>query len=468
VRVGEVAERAGVNVETLRYYERRGLLPTPDRAPSGHRRYDEETVRFLRAIKEAQAVGFTLSEIGEYLRSARRSGTPSETLRVRMAAKIDQIDERIAALRRMRDELARVVGCACSSLDHCTCGVAYLARRGGVPTSRPALLHVTNGESAGNTLRRTGIGGAVLPWQDSLHAGPVPAQPRPELLRARARFLAECGWGREQALLSSLERRDGQLLDALRDGAEVALWFEHDLYDQLQLLDVLALAHAVEASPELIVVGSFPGKPSFAGLGELTADELETLWPSRLAAEPAVLQTAADAWDAVRAPEPAGLAEWAAQETSGLPFLAPALRRLLEELPAPADGLSRTERSVLRVVDAGAVTPPAAFVAAQRLEEAPFLGDTWFHHTVSALGQGDNRLLETREGTEIPPPPPLGDSLGFARLQLRLTAAGERVLHGEADRVDLLGVDRWIGGTHIAPANVWRWDPTTLRLLRAS
>jgi DNA-binding transcriptional MerR regulator len=60
VRVGQVAERAGVNVETLRYYERRGLLPAPERAPSGHRRYDEETVQFLRAIKAAQEVGFTL------------------------------------------------------------------------------------------------------------------------------------------------------------------------------------------------------------------------------------------------------------------------------------------------------------------------------------------------------------------------------------------------------------------------
>src|SRR5215470_11183835 len=130
MRVGEVAERAGVNVETLRYYERRGLLPAPDRTPSGHRRYDEETVRFLVAIKEAQAVGFTLAEIAEYLRAARRSGAPSEALRVRMAAKIDQIDARIAALRRIRDELARVVGCACTSLDHCTCGAAYLARRG--------------------------------------------------------------------------------------------------------------------------------------------------------------------------------------------------------------------------------------------------------------------------------------------------------------------------------------------------
>ena len=109
MRVGEVAERAGVNVETLRYYERRGLLPTPDRTPSGHRVYDDETVRFLLAIKEAQAVGFTLTEIAEYLRAARRSGSPSETLRIRAAAKIDQIHGRIGALRRMRDELARAV-----------------------------------------------------------------------------------------------------------------------------------------------------------------------------------------------------------------------------------------------------------------------------------------------------------------------------------------------------------------------
>ena len=468
MRVGEVAERAGVNVETLRYYERRGLLPTPDRTPSGHRRYDEETVRFLGAIKEAQAVGFTLAEIAEYLRAARRSAAPSEALRVRMAAKIDQIDARIAALRRMRDELGRVVGCACTSLDHCTCGAAYLVRRGGAPTSRPSLLHITNGESAGNTLRQTTLGGAVLPWQDALHEGPVPALPRKELLRTRARFLAGCGWGGRQALLSSLERRDRQLLDALRDDLQVVLWFEHDLYDQLQLLDVLALAHTEGAAPELIVVGSFPGRPSFAGLGELTAGELETLWPSRCGATPAALEAAASAWAALQAPEPIALAEWATRDTAHLPFLAPALRRLLEELPAPSDGLSGTERRALQAVAAGAHSPPAAFVAVQRLEKAPFLGDAWFYRAISALGQGQARLLETDDGTPLPLPPPLSDSQRFARLRLRLTTTGEHTLRGEADRVDLLGIDRWIGGTHVTTDNTWRWDTTELKLVRPS
>src|SRR5439155_1935991 len=118
-----------------------------------------------------------------------------------------------------REELARVVGCACDSLDHCTCGAAYLARRGRESSAPPTLLHVTNGESAGNSLRQTALGGGVLPWQDALHDGPVPAVPRAELLQVRAGFLSDCGWGSRLAILSSLERRDRQLIEALRGGS---------------------------------------------------------------------------------------------------------------------------------------------------------------------------------------------------------------------------------------------------------
>jgi DNA-binding transcriptional MerR regulator len=466
VRAGEVAARAGVNVETLRYYERRGLLPGPARTPRGHRRYDEDTVRFVRAIKDAQAVGFSLTEIEEYLRAARDdSVAASEALRVRTAAKIDEIDGRIAALRRMRDELARVVGCACESLDHCTCGAAYLARRGEEPPSRPSLLHVTNGESAGNTLRRTSLGGAVLPWQDVLHEGPVPAGPRRELLRARAAFLSDCGWGSRRAILSVLERRDGVFERALRDGAEVVLWFEHDLYDQLQLVDALVLARDLGVSPQLIVVDSFPGKPGFRGLGELGPDELETLWPARASASTDALNAAAAAWDAIRAPEPTSLAGWAREGSGELPFLSAALRRLLEELPAPADGLSGTERRALQAVAAGALTPASAFVAAQELEQAPFLGDAWFHRTLATLGRGRSRLLETKAGEPLPQAPPLGDPNVFASLPLRLTRRGTEVLAGRADRVELLGLDRWVGGTRLTAARAWRWDPAERRLV---
>jgi DNA-binding transcriptional MerR regulator len=456
-----------VHVETLRYYERRGLLPEPARTPSGHRRYDEETVRFLRAIKEAQGVGFTLAEIEEYLRAARRRpASASEALRVRIAAKIDEIDGRIAALHRMRDELARVVGCACTSLDHCTCGAAYLARRGRELPVRPTLLHVTNGESAGNTLRRTALGGSVLPWQDVLHEGPVPAGPRRELLRTRAEFLSGAGWGNRRELLTALERRDRRLADALRGEERVVLWFEHDLYDQLQLVDALALAAGLGAAPELIVVDSFPGRPRFRGLGELTPAELETLWPSRTEATPEALAAAGAVWGAFRAPEPTALAARVERGFADLPLLAPALRRLLEELPGTTDGLSGTERRALQAIAAGAATPVAAFLRAQELEETPFLGDAWFFRTLAVLGAGPGRLVETPAGEELPAPPPLGDGQRFSSLPVRLTPHGERVLAGAADRVELLGLDRWLGGTHLEPGNVWRWDAAAQTLRR--
>ena len=329
-------------------------------------------------------------------------------------------------------------------------------------------LHVTNGDSVARTLGDTSLAGAVLAWQDALHEGPVPAVPRAELLRTRASFLADCGWGGPEAIRATLERRDRVLSEALDGGARVVAWFEHDLYDQLQLVDVLSLAHALGGTPELIVVGSFPGRPSFRGLGELTAPDLETLWDARRPAAADALAGAVAAWEALRAPDPEPLARVAAAPAAALPFLAAALRRLLEELPAPGDGLNGTERRALRAVAEGAATPLDAFVAAQELEDAPFLGDTWFFRSLAALGRGERRLVETGGGAELPAPPPLGDGDAFARLPIRLTALGERVLAGEADRVGLLGVDRWIGGTHVTTRNAWRWDTARTALVAPS
>ncbi len=242
------------------------------------------------------------------------------------------------------------------------------------------------------------------------------------------------------------------------------MWFEHDLYDQLQLVDVLALAREEGARPSAIVVDSFPGKPGFRGLGELTAEELETLWPARREVAVDALETAAAVWDAFRAPEPEALAGWVVRGTPALPLLGPALGRLLEELPAPGDGLATTERIALRAVAEGASTPVAAFLAAQELEEAPFLGDAWLFRSLAELGRGPARLVET-EGADLPVPPPLGDRRLFAGMPIRLTANGEGVLAGDADRVELLGIDRWVGGTHVVDDRVWRWDPDQQRLL---
>jgi len=441
MRIGEVARLAGVNVETLRYYERRGLIEEPARGINGHREYDEETVRFVKAVKAAQQLGFTLEEIAEHARLTR-AGRPHEAVRTRVAQKIDEVDSKIASLLRVREELARVVGCACDSLDHCTCGAAYLAR-GGRDPQVGALLHVTNGESAGNTLRQTGLGGAVLSWQDVLHEGPVPAVPPAELRLVRARFLSECGWGSERSLLDAFERRDRLYEHALEAQTRVVLWFEPDVYDQLQLLQALALAG--DAELELIQADE--------DLGPLSADELEALWPSRRPVTEGMRALARDAWDAFCALEPAGLAELLERDTVALPHLRSALRRLLEELPDAETGLTRTERQLLEPLLHGPKRPPELYLASQAREEAIFLGDAWAWKRLAELVP----LVE-----ELPPPPPLGDPREFAATPVTLTQLGRDVLAGKADRVEVAPVDRWLGGTHLGGKRDWRWDGRAL------
>jgi DNA-binding transcriptional MerR regulator len=122
LRIGDVARSAGVNVQTLRYYERRGLVVAAFRRHSGQREYDEADVGRVKVIKAAQRLGFTLAEIQEMFDlSAHRRGTGE--LRARAAAKIDEIDGRIAQLQAMRAGLSDVIAADCDSLTNCSCGL---------------------------------------------------------------------------------------------------------------------------------------------------------------------------------------------------------------------------------------------------------------------------------------------------------------------------------------------------------
>jgi DNA-binding transcriptional MerR regulator len=120
LRTGEVAERAGVNIQTLRYYERRGLLAEPTRSVGGHRLYPPGTVALLTVIKAAQRLGFTLDEVAELLDTgSRRHTTPD--LQQRAADKIAEVDAKIADLTAIRTALTEVVDARCDSLTNCTC-----------------------------------------------------------------------------------------------------------------------------------------------------------------------------------------------------------------------------------------------------------------------------------------------------------------------------------------------------------
>jgi DNA-binding transcriptional MerR regulator len=121
LRSGQVAAAAGVNVQTLRYYERRGLLARPARTLGGHRVYPLQTVTLLRIIKAAQRLGFTLDEVAELIETAghRRRRRPDAGLQARAQAKLVDVEQKIADLIVIRDTLQEAVAAGCDDLVAC-------------------------------------------------------------------------------------------------------------------------------------------------------------------------------------------------------------------------------------------------------------------------------------------------------------------------------------------------------------
>jgi MerR family transcriptional regulator, mercuric resistance operon regulatory protein len=131
LRSGQLAAAAGVNRQTVRYYERRGLLAQPQRSSGGHRLYPADTVGELRMIKAAQRLGFSLREVADLLDSARRQRCGGNRgLVARTAAKVEEIETKIADLQTIRDALveAGLAGCAdlleCAASPECPLRIA--------------------------------------------------------------------------------------------------------------------------------------------------------------------------------------------------------------------------------------------------------------------------------------------------------------------------------------------------------
>lgn len=109
MRIGQLAREAGVSVDTVRFYERRGVLPTADRRPSGYREFDPSAVDRIRSAKAFQDLGFTLDEIIDALHTHDAGGATCASERWRLEAVVDRLDARIAELQRARTNAANAL-----------------------------------------------------------------------------------------------------------------------------------------------------------------------------------------------------------------------------------------------------------------------------------------------------------------------------------------------------------------------
>ncbi len=290
-----------------------------------------------------------------------------------------------------------------------------------------------------------------MSWADSLYDGPVPDVPDEELDRVRAGFHAATpvqvaeyaqGFAAMRAAVDDTDAYD-----------ELVLWYEHDLFDQLNLIHILSRlgrGPALLKPVTLVSIDRHPSIPDFKGMGQLSAADIAKLFALRQPVHEAQVVLAKRAWSAFRSPDPRAIESLLQTDTSALPFLHAALQRHLEEFPSDANGLSRSEQRLLQLADGGASIRDV-FSQIHDGERAYYLTDMSMMDRIRELAGASPPLLELSVVNEGGQTLPEGS--------IALTPAGRDVMIGTSDRIRLCGIDRWLGGVHLTGrAPVWRWS----------
>jgi hypothetical protein len=317
-----------------------------------------------------------------------------------------------------------------------------------------SIVHVCNGDSTADSLSLADLPGEIRVWADALDQGPLLPVSDAEHWRQRGEFWSSRGLRDAAGRLAAYDHG----VDEAAGAEELILWFEHDLFDQLALIRLLArlARRGLPAQLTIVSIDRHPEVPNFLGLGQLKPEQLAELWPRRTPLSRDAIDEAVTAWIAITAADPRAL-PFLTKRIKALPFLAGALERQLEELPDPTSGLSRTERQVLAAVARGEATAGAIMHAVQAIDPRYPITDQVLFWTLQVLGRC-GFLEGAPEGAAS------ADALG--KVSVSVTARGREALAGAIDRVSTCGIDEWRGGVHLTGNGpVWRWDSRERKLI---
>jgi len=316
------------------------------------------------------------------------------------------------------------------------------------------IVHVCNGDSTADTLSLADLPGEIRVWADALDQGPVRNIADADHWRERGEFWASRGTRDASTRVAEWDRG----VDEAAGAEELILWFEHDLFDQLALIRLLARL-ARRGLPQTLTIVSIdrhPEVPNFLGLGQLKPEQLAELWPRRTPISRDGIDESITAWIAVTADDPRAL-PFLTRRIKAMPFLAGALERQLEEFPDPASGLSRTERQLLAAVARGVATAADLMQAVHAIDPRYPITDGVLLYTLQQLAKCG--FLEGTPAGVVSP-----DNL--AKVNVTATPTGRQALAGALDRVHEHGIDEWRGGVHLAGKGpVWRWDSAARKLV---
>ncbi len=319
------------------------------------------------------------------------------------------------------------------------------------------IVHVCNGDSTADTLSLADLPGEIRVWADALDQGPVLPVADAEHHKARSEFWAKReGSPSAAATTKQLADWDAQF-DEAAGAEELILWYEHDLFDQLALVRLLARLSR-RGLPQTLTVVSIdrhPEIPNFLGMGQLEPTQLAELWPRRTPLSRDAIDESVATWIALTAADPRGL-PFLVKRVKAMPFLAGAVERHLEEFPDPTSGLSRTERQTLAAIARGEATGAALMQASHAMDPRYPITDGLLFEILKTFG-----AIGYIEGA----PTGAVSADAFKGVNVTVTALGRQALAGAIDRVHEQGIDTWRGGVHLhGRGPVWRWSSSERRL----
>ena len=321
--------------------------------------------------------------------------------------------------------------------------VAFAARHPGFAADgEAAVQHWRCGNDIAHSLRTAGFAGAFQMFDDPMVMGPVPALPEQQYWQVRGAYVQQA-FNLDTAEVAARQTAQQVALAGLNGDSQLVLWCEADAYDQLFLIRVLASLPCLPRRLELIEIDQVPGIERFIGIGQLAPDLLAWLWPQRRALGEDALALARQAWAAYTAADPQAWADLAGRQHPALPLLGRALARQLQELPGANDGLSLTERLLLRVLASRGELPAGRVFGQLMMQDdpLPYLGDMMFRVLLQPLIHAPQPLLLEGAGE------------AWAQRPLRLTALAEQVLAGEQHWLDHRPAQRWVGGVLVDAAD---------------
>lgn len=314
------------------------------------------------------------------------------------------------------------------------------------------MLHITNGDFVVDLLKNTSLPGEVIAWRDILFEGPIQNLPLEKFSQVRAQYLAQQGYGKLGEIQQSFQQRDERFVQSIDDD-EVVLWFEYDVYDQWQLVQILNWYECQHKKPQqltLICLNSYPEIDKFLGLGQLSSSQLAALFPQRQPITLLQLVLAKEVWIALSNPTPELLTHLLTQDLTYLPYLHNAVRRFLREFPSSSNGLNATQEFILEYISQRPMMLKELFEAFIENEGEFFLGmgDVSFFSCVKKL------LMSQKAPIEIARP----SHQSIGEVELGLSEFGYKFLSNESDFVVENGINIWLGGVHNTSQDYWCYD----------